>query len=209
MSSASSLIFLVGIFASTNIDDLFILIGFFSDKSISHRQIIVGQIVGIGALIALSLAFALAALAILPAYVGLLGIGPILLGLIKLRRAVEHLNRSYVPSQAQSNRGIGALGVAAVTVASGGDNIGIYAPLLSTQTRVQMVQTILVFGSLTVVWCFAARLLGTHPAVAQRVNRIGPIFLPLALIVLGAWILHSSGALELLTRFVPAGPVVR
>lgn len=199
MSSVSYLVFLAGVFASTNIDDLFILVGFFSHKGVSHPQIILGQFLGIGLLVGAGLAVALAAIAISSAYVGLLGIAPILLGLMKLRSAFIHLSKKDDPPSEPSKKGLGAFVVASVTIASGGDNIGIYAPLFATQNRLQMIQTVAVFGVLTLVWCLIARMLVTHPAVAEPIHRIGPLVMPVVLIALGAFILYSSGAFELVT----------
>jgi cadmium resistance protein CadD (predicted permease) len=200
MYAISQIIFLCGIFASTNIDDLFLLVGFSSDKSLTPAQVIVGQFIGIGALIALSLAVALAALAISPALVGLLGVAPILIGLVKFRSAIRHFRDDSHETTNTSTKGLGALGVASVTIVSGGDNIGIYAPLFASQTRIEMVQTITVFAVLTMFWCAVSRLLISHPAVAEPVHRFGPLVMPFVLIALGTVILYNSGAMDLITR---------
>jgi cadmium resistance protein CadD (predicted permease) len=202
MYAISQIMFLSGIFASTNIDDLFLLVGFSSDKSLTPAQVIVGQFIGIGALIALSLAVALAALAISPALVGLLGVAPILIGLVKFRSAIRHFRDDSHETTNTSTKGLGALGVASVTIVSGGDNIGIYAPLFASQTRIQMFLTIAVFAVLTLVWCVAARLLVSHPTIAKPVRRIGPLVMPGVLIALGAVILYNSGAIDLATQVV-------
>jgi cadmium resistance protein CadD (predicted permease) len=202
MNAISPILFLGGIFASTNIDDLFLLVGFSSDKGLTPTQVIVGQFLGIGALIGLSLAVALAALAISPALVGLLGVAPILIGIAKLRSAIRHFRGEAHETSDAVTKGFGALGVASVTIVSGGDNIGIYAPLFASQTRIEMVVTIAVFAVLTMVWCVAARLLVSHPAIAEPVHRIGPLAMPGVLIALGAVILYNSGAIDLVTQMV-------
>ena len=73
-----------GAFVSTNIDDLFLLVGFFSDRSFSRVHIFAGQILGMASIVAISLAAASAALAISPQRVGLLGVAPIVIGMAKL-----------------------------------------------------------------------------------------------------------------------------
>src|SRR5262245_43791009 len=70
----------VVVFATTNVDDLLLLAGFFSDPSLSARSVIVGQFLGIGALTAASAAAAAVAFVVPPAYVALLGIFPLALG---------------------------------------------------------------------------------------------------------------------------------
>jgi len=75
-----------GAFVSTNIDDLLLLVGFFSDRSFSRGLIFAGQILGMAIIVAISLAAASVAVAISPAHVGLLGLAPIIIGIGKLLR---------------------------------------------------------------------------------------------------------------------------
>jgi len=37
----------IGVFAATNLDDLFVLTGFFADRRMNLRWVVLGQIVGI------------------------------------------------------------------------------------------------------------------------------------------------------------------
>jgi cadmium resistance protein CadD (predicted permease) len=192
-----------GLFATTNVDDLFLLVGFFSGKSLAHWQVVVGQIVGVAVLIAVSLTAALAALALSPAYVGLLGLVPIDLGLMKFRALRQPPHPGEQPSPGRANvKGAGAFGVAAVTIASGGDNIGVYTPFLASQTPEQIAVTIGIFAFLTILWCFVAWRLVAHRTLGGSIRRFGPIILPIVLIALGASILYGSGAGKLVARFL-------
>jgi len=67
-------------FAATNIDDLFLLTLFFGDTRYRASHIIVGQLLGIGILIVLSLGGSLIGELIKPSYVSWLGLFPIYLG---------------------------------------------------------------------------------------------------------------------------------
>ena len=73
------------VFASTNIDDIFLLAAFFADPRLRHRSIVIGQYLGIGALVLVSALAALLALALPEGWVALLGVVPLLLGLSRLR----------------------------------------------------------------------------------------------------------------------------
>jgi cadmium resistance protein CadD (predicted permease) len=183
-----------GIFASTNIDDLFVLVGFFSDRSFSRRRIIAGQILGIATIVAISLAAAFAALAFSPTRVGLLGVAPAVIGVGKLVR----LGNSEEPRRPMAG---GILQVAAITIANGGDNIGVYTPIFANQRALEMTATVSIFAALTVVWCFVALWLVSHETLGKPVRRYGHILLPFVLIGLGGVILYRSGALELAMRF--------
>src|SRR6188768_3847683 len=68
-------------FVSTNIDDIFILTLFYGNKKFNGREIVAGQFLGIISLIAISLVASLVGLFIDPAYIGLLGLIPIYLGM--------------------------------------------------------------------------------------------------------------------------------
>ncbi len=58
----SSALLGVLVFASTNIDDIFILAAFYADPKIARRSIVIGQFLGIGALVLASAAAAILAL---------------------------------------------------------------------------------------------------------------------------------------------------
>ncbi len=197
MSFLSLALLSTGAFISTNIDDLFLLVGFFSDRSFSRRHIFVGQILGMAAIVAISLAAAAAALAISPAYVGLIGVAPIVIGIGKLLR----LGKTEEERQPAA---VGILQVGTVTVVNGGDNIAAYAPIFATQGSQEISVTIAIFAVLTLVWCFAALWLVRRTALGKPLRRYGHVLLPFILIGLGRLILYRSGALRLAARWAPS-----
>ena len=185
-----------GAFVSTNIDDLFLLVGFFSDRSYSRVHIFGGQILGMAIIVAISLAAASAALAISPQRVGLLGVAPIVIGIGKLLR----LGKAEDEGQPTA---VGVLQVATVTVVNGGDNIAAYTPIFATQGSRDMIATLVIFGVLTLVWCFAALGLVRHTALGKPLRRYGHVLLPFILIGLGGLILYRSGAVNLAIGLAP------
>ncbi len=184
-----------GAFISTNIDDLFLLVGFFSDRSFSRLSIFSGQILGIASLVAISLAAAFAALAISPAHVGLLGVAPLVIGIGKLLRLGK------IEEEGQPTA-VGVLQVTAITIVNGGDNIAAYTPIFANQTPQEIIATIAIFAALTIFWCFAAWWLVRHTVLGKPLRRYGHVVLPFILIGLGILILYRSGALRLATSLV-------
>jgi len=184
-----------GAFVSTNIDDLFLLVGFFSDRSFSRGLIFAGQILGMAIIVAISLAAASAALAISPQRVGLLGVAPIVIGIGKLLRLGK--------KEEGQPTAVGILQVAAVTVVNGGDNIAAYTPIFATQGSRDMIATLAIFALLTLVWCFAALGLVRHTALGKPLRRYGHVLLPFILIGLGGLILYRSGAVNLAMGVAP------
>jgi cadmium resistance protein CadD (predicted permease) len=184
-----------GAFVSTNIDDLFLLVGYFSDRSFSRDLIFAGQILGMAAIVAISLVAAFVAFAISPAHVGLLGLAPIIIGIGKLLRLGK--TEDGQPTAA------GILQVATVTVVNGGDNIAAYTPIFATQGPREMSATLAIFAILTLVWCFAALGLVRHTALGKPLRRYGHVLLPFILIGLGILILYRSGAVNLAIGVAP------
>ena len=192
------------VFASTNIDDIFLLAAFFADPRLRHRSIVVGQYLGIGALVLVSALTALLALAVPDGWVALLGVLPLILGigrLLALRTDTvgREGGRDEHPIQEQAHnaeRGLRSqvLAVASVTVANGGDNVGVYVPLFAT-TLEAITTYALTFAAMTGVWCALAYLLVNNRMLGAAIGRYGHAVLPIVLIVLGVYIL--SGALVL------------
>jgi cadmium resistance protein CadD (predicted permease) len=192
-----------GLFATTNVDDLFLLVGFFSDRNLASWQVVFGQILGVAVLIAISLSAALAALAFSPSYVGLLGFAPIILGALKIWGFFVDGRAADSPAERRGRlTSGGSIGVALVTIASGADNIGVYTPFLAAQTPKQIAIIVFVFMALTIAWCVTARWLVSHRAIGKLLRSAAPIVSPVVLIVLGVSILYATGAGALIARFV-------
>jgi len=182
------------VFASTDIDDLVLLTAFFGDARLRRGAIVAGQFLGIGVLTAASAAAALAALAVPPHWPSLLGTVPLALGLSKLWALVR--DRGTVTEQPIGVERAGSsrsqvLAVAAVTVANGGDNLGVYIPLFASNPG-GVPLFVIVFAIMTALWCAAGYALVKHPAGAALMQRFGHVILPVVLIALGAWILRDA-----------------
>ncbi len=78
MSALSLALLSALVFATTNLDDFFVLLGFFSEAKLHFRRIVARQIIGVGLLVAVSLIAAFVVTAVSPAYVGFLGFVPLL-----------------------------------------------------------------------------------------------------------------------------------
>ena len=186
----------VTVFAATDVDDLFVLLSFFADRKFRTFQVVAGQYLGFATLVAISLVASLVSLVLAPAYVGLLGLFPILMGLKKLYDAWRGTGDDEIDVPAA---GLGnVLAVAAVTVANGGDNIGIYTPLFATSTRAEIGIIVLVFAVMVAIWLAFAHWLVNHPALGAPIRRYGHWLVPFALMAIGLSILLKAGSFSLL-----------
>jgi cadmium resistance protein CadD (predicted permease) len=185
----------VAAFIATNIDDLFVLMMFFSSLTFPVRQVVLGQFIGIGLLVAISALGSLISLVVPTYIIGLMGIIPIIIGvknLVETRKKDKPPLRQMV--QDRKNRSyLSFLSVAAVTFSNGGDNIGVYVPLFSKYNSVSQITTLAaVFIAMTAVWCISSYYFVNHPLVAARIRHVGAIVLPFVLIGLGIYILSES-----------------
>lgn len=159
------------------------------------RSIVLGQYLGIGVLVATSLICSLLVLTIPRQYVALLGLAPIVIGLVKLRMAWRS-GTDYddaEPRRTQTGGGE-ALNIAGVTVANGGDDLGIHIPMFATSTASDVTIIVGVFAVMTGLWCGVAHYLVHHPMLGSSIRCWGHRALPIALIALGVYVLWKLGS---------------
>ena len=181
-------------FAATNIDDIFVLALFFSQRSRGFRssQIVIGQYLGFTALVVVSLVGFFGGRVLPRPLVGFLGVVPIVVG---IRRWIH---RRDAPVHVRTSATASTMTVAAVTFANGGDNIGIYTPLFASSDAARLTVTLAVFYCLLGLWCFGGYVITRHPAVATSLSRYGHIIVPFVLVGLGIYIIVESGTIKLL-----------
>src|SRR5258708_6159419 len=122
------------LFASTNVDDVFVLLGFFSDPTFRPRHVMFGQYIGIAGLYVVSVVASLIALVISPVYVGMLGIAPIAIGARKLWNFRREQTETELEQNLSGQTPRKVAAVAGVTLANGSDNLGTYIPVFATRT---------------------------------------------------------------------------
>jgi cadmium resistance transport/sequestration family protein len=201
-------------FVATNIDDIIILLLFFTqvDAKFRRRHIVFGQYLGFTLLIIASLPGFFGGLVVPPEWIGLLGLLPIAIGLKQLADRQEDTTQvqtvtSDLEPSSPSNSAVSFLSsvlnpqtykVAAVTVANGGDNISIYIPLFAGNTLISLGVILGVFFVMVGVWCVIAYRLTRQPTIARVLSRYGHAVVPFVLIGLGLFIMYERGTFNLL-----------
>jgi cadmium resistance transport/sequestration family protein len=183
-----------GVFAGTNVDDLIVLTVLFLSSRVAGKpkvpEIWVGQYVGVGSLVAISGVAALGLTLVPDRWVGLVGLVPILLGVLGLIRAIRSRGNGEPPSPVVAS---GVMSVIGLTVANGADNISIYTPMFRTIGLTASLITVATFAVGVAVWCLAGSWLGSHKKVIAVVERWGHWLVPLVFIGIGAFIMIESG----------------
>lgn len=192
-------------FTATNLDDLVILTLLFSqvNATLRRRHIVIGQYLGFCTLVIASLVGFLGGLIVPSQWIGLLGLVPIAIGLNRWLNADSDLSSeteseiklspsatfaSFLSPQAYS--------VAAITIANGSDNVGIYMPLFAHCSVADLLVIIMVFLCLVGVWCYLTYKLTCQNAIANLLTRYGNNLVPFVLIGLGVFIILDSASLN-------------
>lgn len=189
-------------FCATNLDDILILLLFFTQVSthFRRRQIVTGQYLGFAALVLASLPGFFGGLLLPRPWIGLLGLIPIFIGLSRFFNTDDSEETQEIPTPYPPTGG-GLLsaqtyGVAAITFANGGDNIGIYMPLFASSSWQSLTIILGEFFVLVGFLCYAAYQLTKIKVIAENLTRYGNFIVPFVLIGLGILILIDSHTLE-------------
>ena len=182
-------------FAATNLDDVVVLTALFAVAGrggpLRARHVVVGQVAGLAALVVVAWIAAAGLLLVPDDVVALLGLVPLALGILGLAALLRESDDGGDPAPPVG----GVVGVAALTVAGGADNIAVYVPFFANQDGADGLVVVATFAVLLAVWLLGARWLADRPLVARTVGRWGHVAVPVVLIVLGVVILAEGGAL--------------
>jgi cadmium resistance protein CadD (predicted permease) len=185
-------------FVSTNVDDLFLLVSLFIDAEFRKISVVVGQFVGMSMLVVISIFAALFAMSIPGNWIWSLGFAPLLLGINRLWKLIKQ-GRGPVVNPKRTGDFFGkerlvkrrhsevAL-VTVLTMANGGDNVTVYIPLFSVH-RDALLEFVIVFGLLTMLWCVSGYYLTRHRLFGDRIKRYARFVIPFILIGIGLNIL--------------------
>jgi cadmium resistance transport/sequestration family protein len=198
----------IGVYISTSIDYLIILIILFAQLSQNKQKwhIYAGQYLGTGLLVGASLVAAYVVNFVPEAWmVGLLGLIPIYLG---IRFAIvgegeEEEEEEIIERLEQSKANQLFWTVTLLTIASGGDNLGIYIPYFASLDWSQTLVALLVFAIGIIIFCELSRVLSSIPLISETIEKYERILIvPLVFIPLGLYIMYESGTIETFLNFI-------
>jgi cadmium resistance transport/sequestration family protein len=191
-------------FVATNLDDLIVLMLFFSRLNPNFRppHLILGQYLGFTLIILASSVGLLFGLLISKQWIGLLGFVPLIIGIKQLfnpenQEDIQEVALAFtspkrrsllapIPSQTYQ--------VAAVTVANGGDNIGIYVSFFANNSPLHVLIILVIFYLMVGIWCALAYFLVNYPKIAKILTKYGHKISPFVYIILGIYILLENSS---------------
>lgn len=181
-------------FISTNIDDIFVLMLFFAqeDQPGRKRQITLGQYLGIGTLVLISMAGAGLLQLVGQRCIGLLGFVPIALG---IREWIAWRKNSSTDDEETEHSESGSslvISVMLISIANGADNLGVYIPLFAGYSFGQMLVVLAVFTVLVALWCLLAQRITSLPLLRTAIQKYRHLVVPLVFVALGLYILAEN-----------------
>lgn len=181
-------------FATTNLDGLLLLMALYAHGGFGRRSIAFGQAVGMAVLVMASLAAAAGASLAPVRWAPWLGLAPLALGVRGLLTASPAASGGAPSLEAAGSGGAGGtFAVAGLTVAAGGDNLGVYIPLFANAPG-DVPLYVAVFAVMTAAWLWLARQLAASARGRERIGACARIALPLVLTALGARLLAGAVA---------------
>ena len=189
------------LYSGTAVDLLIILMLFFAKRK-SRKDIIniyLGQFLGSGSLILLSLFFAFV-LNYIPSkeILGLLGLIPIFLGLKVLLLGDSDGEAIAKEGLRKDNKNLIFL-VAMITFAScGADNIGVFVPYFTTLNLANLIVALLTFLVMIYLLVFSAQNLAQVPSVGETLEKYSRWFIAVVYLGLGIYILIENNSFDIL-----------
>jgi len=189
------------LYSGTAVDLLIILMLFFAKRK-SRKDIIniyLGQFLGSGSLILLSLLFAFV-LNYIPSkeILGLLGLIPIFLGLKVLLLGDSDGEAIAKEGLRKDNKNLIFL-VAMITFAScGADNIGVFVPYFTTLNLANLIVALLTFLVMIYLLVFSAQKLAQVSSVGEILEKYSRWFIAVVYLGLGIYILIENNSFDIL-----------
>jgi cadmium resistance protein CadD (predicted permease) len=201
---------------ATTFDDNIYLTLFFGkvNRSFRPRHVVIGEYLGFSTLVGISLVGFLGGLAIPHVWIGLLGFLPMMIGISHLlsREQEETIQTVSASLDAKSTRRSKSQNqsfwatlrdpqtyrVSAVTIANGGNNIGIYVPLFASSTLPSLAVILCVCYLTVGLWCFLSYHLTRQPGITFVMARYARKVLPFVLIWIGLSIVLENQSYQLL-----------
>ena len=189
------------LYSGTAVDLLIILMLFFAKRK-SRKDIIniyLGQFLGSGSLILLSLLFAFV-LNYIPSkeILGLLGLIPIFLGLKVLLLGDSDGEAIAKEGLRKDNKNLIFL-VAMITFAScGADNIGVFVPYFTTLNLANLIVALLTFLVMIYLLVFYAQKLAQVSSVGEILEKYSRWFIAVVYLGLGIYILIENNSFDIL-----------
>lgn len=177
-------------FLSTSLDNLFLLVGFYTSPGYRIKDAALGYVAAIGLVVAVAYGLGNAADLAPAAYLGYLGIVPIAIGIKQLFVLIRE--RGNGPERGETASAGSFVSVLLVMLANSGDSLTVYLAIFAdTKDGLEPVVLATALACALAVSGFAVWLVG-RPGVTDFFRKVGKYVLPFLLIAVGLYVLTNT-----------------
>ncbi|WP_256090467.1 cadmium resistance transporter [Aerococcus urinaeequi] len=127
--------------------------------------------------------------------IGTLGIIPLILGIRAIFTDDDEADEAVEQIEGRGNQSLFST-VSLVTIASGGDNLGIYIPYFASLEWGQILVAIAVFAVGVAALCAISYHFSRLPLIAETIEKYEKIIIPVVFIGLGFYIMWENGTIQ-------------
>lgn len=202
----NTIISAIGVYISTSIDYLLILVILFAQLHSKREklQIYAGQYLGTAVLVSISL-FAAYVVNFIPDkwIVGLLGLIPLFIGIKFELSGEEEDETEEIREKIEQDKSKNLLWtVVLLTIASGGDNLGVYIPYFSSLNWSKIIIVLIIFAIGIAILCELSRSLSKIPMVSEIIEKYEKLIVPVVFIALGIYIMYENGTIQTIVKML-------
>lgn len=202
----NTIISAIGVYISTSIDYLLILVILFAQLHSKREklQIYAGQYLGTAVLVSISL-FAAYVVNFIPDkwIVGLLGLIPLFIGIKFALSGEDEDETEEIREKIEQDKSKNLLWtVVLLTIASGGDNLGVYIPYFSSLNWSKIIIVLIIFAIGIAILCELSRSLSKIPVVSEIIEKYEKIIVPVVFIALGIYIMYENGTIQTIVKML-------
>lgn len=85
-----------------------------------------------------------------------------------------------------------------LTIAAGGDNVGIYIPYFASIPWSEILVALIVFAIGIIVLCETSKYLSSIPFITESIEKYERVIVPVVFVLLGLYILFENGTIDVL-----------
>jgi cadmium resistance transport/sequestration family protein len=139
--------------------------------------------------------------------IGFLGLIPLILGIrVAISRGKEEEEEGEekeIVEKLESRKSTQLFWtIALITIASGGDNLGIYIPYFATLSAGEIATALIIFAISTAVLFFLGKRLSTIPFIHSTLEKYEKLIVPIVYIALGVFIMIESGTIAKILQLI-------
>jgi len=191
-------------YIATSIDYIVILVVLFAqvkNRKGGVRDIVLGQYLGFTVLIIISLLASFGIAFIPQQWIGLLGLIPIFIGLKVFFEKEDEEDEEEEIVESTNRFSSLILSVAAIMLAAGGDNLGVYIPYFTVLNTIELIVTIVIYYVAAAVLLYLCQRVSAVKGISETVEKYEKIIVPIVFLALGIMIMFENGTFSMILNW--------